>query len=239
MLLVIAALLAASAARGEETTPNQAQVQPAGTRSFTAVRVVPADADAGADIGSSGVPAQAPVIAPESRPHSSWYSLYDGTHLGLLVDAGAPGGAGVAAMFRPWQLLRLEGGVNYNYLSFGLRGGVTIIPFEFVVTPTIHVEGGHFFDGDASQFVSDPGVKILLRSVPANYLSTSLGLEFGSQQRSVFFLRAGMSWIFTEARNVAAAVNTGTGASTVKSAAPISIVAQVPTISLGVLLFLY
>ena len=142
-------------------------------------------------------------------------------------------------MFRPWQLLRLEGGVNYNYLSFGLRGGVAIIPFEFVVTPTIDVEGGHFFDGDASQFVSDPGVKILLRSVPANYLSTSLGLEFGSQQRSVFFLRAGMSWISTEARNVAAAVNTGTGASTVKSAAPISIVAQVPTISLGVLLFLY
>src|SRR5438309_10208822 len=109
MLLVIAALLAASAARGEETTPNQAQVQPAGTRSFTAVRVVPADADAGAaDIGSSGVPARAPVVAPESGPNSSWYSLYDGRHLGLLVDAGAPGGAGVAAMFRPWQLLRLE-----------------------------------------------------------------------------------------------------------------------------------
>lgn len=236
MLLVIAALLAASAARGEETTPKQAQLQPAGTRSINAVRVVPADADAAAaDLGSAG----APVVAPESRPHSSWYSLYDGRRLGLLIDAGAPGGAGVAAMFRPWHLLRLEGGVNYNYLSFGLRGGVTIIPFEFAVTPTIHAEGGHFFDGDASRFASDPGVKILLRSVPANYLSTSLGLEFGSQQRFVFFLRAGMSWIFTEARSVAAAVNTSTGSSTVKSAAPISIVAQVPTISLGVLLFVY
>ena len=181
MLLVIAALLAAGAARGEESTPRQAQAQPAGTRSFTAVRVVPADADANAgDVGSPGSPAQAPIVAAESKPHSSWYSLYDGNHFGLLVDAGVPGGAGAAAMFRPWRFVRVEGGVNYNYLSFGLRGGLTFIPFEFIVTPTVHVEGGHFFAGDASSFVSDPGVKILLMHVPENYLSTSLGLVFSS-----------------------------------------------------------
>jgi hypothetical protein len=240
MLLVIAALLAAGAARGEESTPKQAQSQPAATRSFTAVRVVPSEADADtADIGSPGGPSQAPLVAAESKPHSSWYSLYDGNHFGVLVDAGAPGGAGVAAMFRPWRFVRVEGGVNYNYLSFGLRGGLTFIPFEFVVTPTVHVEGGHFFDGDASRFVSDPGVKILLSHVPENYLSTSVGLEFGSQQRSVFFIRAGMSWVFTEASNVAAAVNTSTGASTVKSAANMPILAQVPTLSVGFLLFVY
>jgi hypothetical protein len=240
MLLVIAALLAASAARTEDSTPKQAQAQPAATRSFTAVRVVPADADAdAADRASPLAPAQAPVIAAESKPQSSWFSLYDGNHLGFLVDAGAPGGAGLAAMFRPWRFVRLEGGVNYNYLSFGLRGGVTFIPFEFVVTPTVHVEGGHFFDGDASSFVSDPGVKILLSHVPENYVSTSLGLEFGSQQRSVFFIRAGMSWIFTEASNVAAAINTSTGNSTVKSASNMPILAQVPTLSVGFLLFVY
>jgi hypothetical protein len=241
MLLVIAALLAASAARGEESTPKQSPPPAAATRSFTAVRVVPSDGDAdAADMGTPGAPALAPVVAAESRPHSSWLSLYDGNHFGVLVDAGAPGGAGVAAMFRPWSHLRLEGGVNYNYLSFGLRGGVTLIPFEFVITPTIHVEGGHFFDGDASSFVSDPAVKLVLGHVPEDYVSASLGLEFGSQQRFVFFLRTGMSWVFTEARNVAAAVNTTAGGqTTVKSAAPISILAQVPTVSLGFLLFVY
>ncbi|HYZ90163.1 MAG TPA: hypothetical protein VE620_12765 [Myxococcales bacterium] len=242
MLLVIAALLAASAARGDESTPKQAQAQPASTRSFTAVRVVPSDADAApADMAPPGAPAAqaAPVVAPESKPHSSWYSLYDGNHFGLLIDAGVPTGAGISAMFRPWQLVRIEGGVNYNYLSFGLRGGVTFIPFEFAVTPTLHVEGGHMFDGDASRFVSDPGVKILLGHVPENYLSTSLGLEFGSQQRSVFFIRAGMSWIFTEASNVAASVNTSTGGSTLKSAANMPILLQIPTITVGYTLFIY
>ncbi|HWE24536.1 MAG TPA: hypothetical protein VG496_11430 [Myxococcales bacterium] len=240
MLLLIAALLAASAARGEEPTTNQSQVQPAGTRSINAVRVVPSDSDASSgDAGSAPVAAQAPVIAPESKPHSSWFSLYDGNHVGLLFDVGAPAGAGVAAMFRPWSFVRLEGGVNYNYLSLGLRGGLTLIPFEFMVTPTVHVEGGHFFEGDASRFVSDPGVKILLAHVPENYLSTTLGLEFGSQQRSVFFIRAGMSWIFSEASNVAASVNTSTGSSTVKSADPIPILVQVPTVSVGFLLFIY
>jgi hypothetical protein len=242
MLLVIAALLAASSARGDESTPKQAQTQPAATRSFPAVRVVPADADAGAgaaDSASPGAPAQSPVLAPESKPHSSWFSLYDGNHLGVLIDAGVPTGAGISAMFRPWSFVRLEGGVNYNYLSFGLRGGATLIPFEFVVTPTVHVEGGHMFDGDASRFVSDPGTKILLSHVPENYLSASLGLEFGSQQRSVFFIRAGMSWIFTEASNIAASVNTSTGSSTVKSAANMPILLQVPTVTVGYLLFVY
>jgi hypothetical protein len=242
MLFVIAALLAASAARGDESTPKQAQAQPAATRTLTAVRVVPSDGDAdvpAADMASPGAPGQAPVVAPESKPHSSWYSLYDGNHLGLLLDAGVPTGAGLSAMFRPWSFVRFEGGVNYDYLSFGLRGGLTLIPFEFVVTPTVHVEGGHFFEGDASRFVDDPGVKILLSHVPENYLSASLGLEFGSQQRSVFFIRAGMSWIFTEASNVAASINTTTGNSTIKSAANMPILLQVPTITLGYTLFIY
>lgn len=239
MLLVIAALLAASAARGEEPTPKPAQAQSAATRSINAVRVVPSDADA-ADLASPAVPGQAPVVAPESRPHSSWNLLYDGKHIGLVLDGGVPTGAGLAAMFRPWSFIRLEGGVNYNYLSFGLRGGVTLIPFEFLVTPTLHAEGGHFFDGDASRFSSDAAVKMVLKSVPADYLAASVGLEFGSQQGSVFFLRAGMNWTFTEARNVAAAINAGaSGPPPVKSAAPISILARTPTFSFGWVFFIY
>jgi hypothetical protein len=239
MLLVIAALLAAGAARGEEPTPKQAQAQSAATRSINAVRVVPSDADA-ADLASPAVPGQAPVVAPESRPHSSWNLLYDGRHIGLLVDGGVPAGAGVAALFRPWSFLRLEGGVNYNYLAFGLRGGVTLIPFDFVVTPTLHFEGGHFFDGDASRLSSDPAVKMVLKSVPADYLAASVGLEFGSQQGSVFFLRAGFSWTYTEARNIAAAINAGaSGPPPVKSAAPISVYARTPTVSFGWLFFIY
>jgi hypothetical protein len=157
------------------------------------------------------------------------------------MDAGVPSGAGLAAMFRPWRLVRVEGGLNYNYLSLGLRGGLTLIPFEWAVTPTLHVEGGHFFDGDASSFTSDPTTKILLSHVPEDYFSASLGLEFGSQQRFVFFLRLGLSWIWTQASNVAQAVNASNsgGATTAKSADNIPLLVQVPTLSLGALLYLF
>jgi len=164
-----------------------------------------------------------------------------GRRFGLLVDAGVPGGAGLAAMFRPWRPLRVEGGVSWNTVSVGLRGGVTVVPFEWGVTPTLHLEGGHFFDGDASRFSSDAGAKVLLTSVPVDYLSASLGLEIGSQDRFVFFLRMGLCWIRSEAQNVAqaiAAANPGLG-TRVKSADDMPLLLQAPTVSVGVLLFLF
>ena len=235
MLLVIAALLAASAAGGEPAT-QLPQTQGASSRSFTAVRVVPAD-----DASTAPVLDRAPVLSAEQPRPSSWSALYGGNHFGLLADGGVPGGAGLAGVFRPWSFLRVEGGLNWNYLRFGLRGGVTVIPFEWGVTPTLHLEGGHFFPGDASRFTNSAGAKILLGHVPEDYWAASLGLEFGSQQRFVFFLRAGLSWIRTEASNIAqsvAADNPGS-TTTVKSAGNVSILLQVPTLSTGVLLFLF
>lgn len=232
MLLVIAALLAAPAPAGD--SPAKPQIVADASESLTAVRVVSGEADAPAA-------AQAPVIAAEAAVHPSWYSLYGGRRFGLIIDAGVPTGAGLAAMFRPWRFVRVEGGLNYDYVSFGLRGGLTFIPFEWAVTPTAHVEGGHFFEGDASSFTSDASAKILLGHVPENYLSASLGLELGSQQRFVFFLRFGLSWIWSEGRNVAQAVNAANtgGATTVKSAQNIPLLLQVPTVTAGALLYLF
>ena len=233
MVLVIAVLLAASggeAAQGVEA-------EPASGRSFTAVRVVPVGAD---EEGGSGVVAdRAPVLAAEQPPAPNWYSLYGGNHFGLLVDGGVPGGAGLAGTFRPWRFLRVEGGLNLNYVSFGLRGGVTVIPFEWGLTPTLHLEGGHFFSGDASRFTSDAGTKVLLAHVPEDYLSASLGLEFGLQQRFVFFLRMGLCWIRTEAQNIKQAILAQDPSAGVKSAGNVPLLLQVPTVSAGVLLFLF
>ena len=236
MLLVIAVLLAASGGEAAQVV----QAEPSSGRSFTAVRVVPVGTDDSE--GKSGpIADRAPVLAAEQAPSAGWYSLYGGNHFGLLVDGGVPGGAGVAGTFRPWRFLRVEGGLNWNYLSFGLRGGVTVVPFEWGLTPTLHLEGGHFFPGDASRFTSSAGAKLLLGHVPEDYLSASLGLEFGSQQQFVFFLRMGLSWIRTEVQNIAGAIaaeNPG-GTTTVKSAGNVSMLVQAPTVSFGVLLFLF
>ncbi len=239
MLLVIAALLAATSPRGEEAA-QAPQAQVASTRTLTAVRVVAVGADDDQEAGTGAPLDRAPVLAPEQPASSSWYSLYGGRHFGLLVDGGVPGGTGLAGMFRPWRFLRVEGGLNWNYLSFGLRGGVTVIPFEWGLTPTLHLEGGHFFSGDASRFASGGGAKVLLGHIPEDYLSASLGLEFGSQQRFVFFLRMGLCWIRTEAQNIKEAIAAqNPGTTGVKSAGNMPLLLQVPTVSVGVVLFLF
>jgi len=114
-----------------------------------------------------------------------------------------------------------------------------VIPFEWGLTPTLHLEGGHFFSGDASRFTSDAGTKVLLAHVPEDYLSASLGLEFGLQQRFVFFLRMGLCWIRTEAQNIKQAILAQDPSAGVKSAGNVPLLLQVPTVSAGVLLFLF
>ena len=184
---------------------------------------------------------QSPSFEPLDRPARHWYEMSEVRHFGLQLDGGFPGGAGLAAVFRPYSAFRFDGGVNYDVAGFGVRGGASYIPFEWGLTPTLNLEGGHYFDGDASKFASGAGAQILLRHVQHDFVTTSLGLEFGSQQRFVFFLRAGMSWIWSEARNVREAVtaqNPGTSSQLV-SAGNVSLFARAPSVSLGFLLFVY
>jgi hypothetical protein len=182
-------------------------------------------------LAARGAAAQDAILEQGSAPQ-----------FGLAAGAGVPGGAALAGVFRPWPFLRGEAGLNWNYVGFGVRGGVSYIPFEWGVTPTLNLEGGHFFSGDASSFVGNdrPGVQLLLRDVREDFVTASVGLEVGSQQRFVFFLRLGMSWIWSGARNVqqAIALENAGSASTVKSAGDISLLLRTPTASLGVILFL-
>jgi hypothetical protein len=142
-------------------------------------------------------------------------------------------------VFRPYSAVRLNGGVNYDVAGFGVRAGASLIPFEWAITPTLNVEGGHYFDGDASRFASSPGARVLLSPVQYDFVTTSVGLEFGSQERFVFFLRGGISWIWSGAHNVRDAVtaqNPGS-ASQLLRADDVSVFARAPSLSLGFLLY--
>jgi len=184
---------------------------------------------------------QSPSFEPLDRPARHWYDLSEVRHLGLQLDGGFPGGAGLAAVFRPYKAFRFNGGVNYDLAGFGVRAGASYIPFEWGLTPTLNVEGGHYFEGDASKYANSATARVLLRSVQHDFVTTSLGLEFGSQQRFVFFLRGGISWIWSEARNVREAVAAGNSASSSQlvSAGNVSLFARAPSVSLGFLLFVY
>ena len=53
-----------------------------------------------------------------------------------------PGGAGATLLYRPWWWLRFNGGLAYDVVGFGYRGGVSLAPGHGVVTPTLNFDAG-------------------------------------------------------------------------------------------------
>jgi len=135
--------------------------------------------------------------------------------LGVSLDGGFPDGFALSLLVRPLRPLRLDVGVTYNLIGFGIRGGATFVPFKLWLAPLVRVEGGHMFDADATGFISNfttltATEQTLLRSVGYDYVSIQGGLEFGSPNRFVFFVRAGYAWLWTTLQNFQQAINNPT-----------------------------
>ena len=150
-----------------------------------------------------------------------------------MVDLGVPDGAQMSAVWRPKRWLRVHGGGGFNLVSFGLRGGVSWLPLEGPVVPTVAVEGGHFFGGDAR------GVSELLGmspdSVPEDlsysYANGHVGLEF-SFHHTTLFLRGGYSYL------VAHFTPSDPGASDVRFEDEAELRAFLPSAKLGIVVYL-
>lgn len=150
---------------------------------------------------ASGAPAGPPADAHAQADEDRWYSLYRGKKLGVQVDVGAPDGAGLMVLFRPYWWLRLNGGFAYNYMGSGLRGGITLMPVQWGVTPTLNFDLGHYFSGDLTKFVtpSTEAERALLSDAAYDFWSAQLGLEFGSQDGFLFYLRGGITHLSASA----------------------------------------
>lgn len=120
-------------------------------------------------------------------------------YLGAMLDIGLPDGIALSFVFRPWHWLRVYVSGNHNLVSFGLRGGLTVVPFKGPVSPSATFEAGHQFEGDANWIVQ----KIIndatfqnasLKRVSYNYVNGHLGLEFGTNNFT-FFIHGGISYI--------------------------------------------
>ena len=164
--------------------------------------------------------------------------------LGLLLDGGFPDGLAVSALYRPWLPIRLDAGLTYNLIGFGVRGGATLVPFRFGIAPLLRGELGHTFDGDASGLVGHfstltPTEQTLLKSVSYDYASVQLGLEIGSSDRMVFFVRGGLAWFWTTVQHFQSAAQANAGGGTVIEAQDPKVRGTVPTASLGFLLFFW
>lgn len=127
----------------------------------------------------------------EGNPWTTW------THrLGIMLDVGLPDGLALAATYEPLFWGRVDFGVTTNVLGAGLRGGITLAPLDFFITPTFNIDLGHYFKSDISGAVSQiAGEDVdsdMFRYVTYTYLNLHLGLILGGESFR-FFLRGGMS----------------------------------------------
>ena len=169
----------------------------------------------------------------------------DRTVIGLGIDGGAPGGAGLTLLVRPLWWLRLNGGLAYNAIGFGYRGGITLAPGQWAVTPTLNFDAGQYLSGDFTRFVtvSDPNVNVLLSKTTYTFGTAQLGLEFGSQRRFSFYLRGGITYVMSSisGSQLAAIVNgnLGSGGTTATVRGDTKLTALAPCASLGFNFFVY
>ncbi len=168
-------------------------------------------------------------------------------HLGVMIDAGLPDGAGASVVYRPWKWLRVRAGGNYNGVSGGISGGVTLLPpVFFPILPTATIEAGHYFEGDANWIArlasGDQSTSIAsLKRVSYDYVNGHLGLEFGSQNRFVFYIHGGFTYVHTTIHDLQTTIdqqNSGGGSSTTTVTFKDPIVnAIVPSGKLGFLIY--
>ena len=116
-----------------------------------------------------------------------------------ILAAGVPDGIGLGLAYRPafWTRLRVGGG--YNSISPGMRAGLVLIPFS--EGPSLTVEGGYYFEGDANSIISNfagPAYSKTrtLQKVGYEFVNFHAGLDFGSTF-ATFFLHGGMTYLHT------------------------------------------
>src|SRR2546421_2366009 len=149
------------------------------------------------DPAPAAVPAPAPVALGAQK--RTLDEEPERTIIGLGIDGGAPGGGGVTLLVRPLWWLRLNGGLAYNAIGFGYRGGITLAPADWAVTPTLNLDAGRYLSGDMTKFVtiSDPTERAMLSKTTYTFATAQLGLEFGSQRRFSFYFRGGVTYVYS------------------------------------------
>ena len=123
-------------------------------------------------------------------------------HVGVMLDVGVPDGVSGSAVLRPIPQLRVHAGVGHNLVSPGVRGGLGLRPLTGVLSPTIAIEGGRYWQANAlfmvHAFAPDVnGAEISEVRVGYDYMNAHLGLDIGAQH-TVFFLQLGVSSLWAD-----------------------------------------
>jgi hypothetical protein len=179
-----------------------------------------------------------PTSMEDSAPASGERSD-EPRRFGAMFDLGVPDGTMLSFVFRPVDIARFHAGAGYNGISPGLRIGAALLPLGW--GPSVSLDYGHYFEGDANGLVGLLGgsadeESVLLEEVGYDYLSLRAGMELGGD-RFTFFARGGVSWMRTTIHEFAALIEpngataNGTTTITVKEDPVLNVF--VPSLQLG------
>jgi hypothetical protein len=238
-----AAIALSTAAPAEEPTANP-EVSEGAASSGPAG---PGPADGAATPAVAGSPAPAAALSPAASP--SAVAAVPGappprpparaagpSQWGVLLEAGLPEGATLSAAYRPVPSLRLFAGPAWNYVGFGVQGGIAIAPWHLAATPVVTVEAGRYFGADVS-FVTKGGQGIppemapLLKDMTYTYAAIHAGIELGSQNGFSFAIDVGLGYIALETKGTV--TKSEASGSTVTFKDP-RLSATLPSLKLGV-----
>ncbi len=157
-----------------------------------------------------------------------------------------PDFAGATLLYRPLKFVRLGGAVLYDYVGYGVSGGVTVLPY-FPIAPSLTIEAGHFFETNAAAKLEQRGVTIdanvrpLLEHFGYTFANAQVGLEIGHPNWFVVYVRAGSTRLWYTARGasqVATSQQDASSTTRVTIADP-SLRAQFPEAKIGFLFFIH
>jgi hypothetical protein len=160
--------------------------------------------------------------------------------LGLRLGLGGPDGATASLVVRPLPSLRFHAGPAWNYLGWGVQGGVAVTPFRWAVSPVLEATYGHFFGADLNKVIKDIPAELqsLASDVGYDYLNGQVGLELGSPRGFTFSIGLGLSYLWSDIRGAATTVqNPGTPDEATVTVLNPSLRAVIPSFRLGMLFY--
>jgi hypothetical protein len=165
--------------------------------------------------------------------------------LGASADVGVPDGAAASLTLSPISLVRVQAGVSHNLVSPGVRAGITLVPLQTWVRPTVSLDLGHYWEGDANSMArrisGDASIDSpTLKRFHYDYVDAHLGLEMG-RSWGTFYLHAGLSRITTLAHNLDEEIMSATSSNsttTVTFSQDPTVTAWTPSARLGFLFYL-
>jgi hypothetical protein len=115
--------------------------------------------------------------------------------LGVTLAVGAPDLIGVRLTVRPRPWVRIGVGPDSDLFSAGVGGGVTFVPWKWLVAPSLTVDGGYLFDGDTRGIPQKLGIPVGNGHAAYGYVDGHVGLEVGANRRVCFFVHGGVSYV--------------------------------------------